>query len=188
MKLISEKKGTELLTLARASIFNEKSRVLDTQLSPFGAFITLFVNGKERGCAGNPYPKSSLNRLVQECAIFAATKDPRFPKINNNESNDTDILLSILTYPKVIKPEEIIIGVHGLIVTQGSHSALHLPHVAKEYGWDVETLLQKTCLKGDLPKDAWKQDVEISSFETQRFFEELRTKKIPPIRKIIPPI
>lgn len=187
MNLISETLGCTLLTLARKSIIYGKSSTPTTPTN-FGIFITLYVCGKERGCVGNPNPRGSFEELVQDCAIFAATKDPRYPKIKEDEYSSLEILLSILTPPKATYPNEVQIGTHGLIVTQDNLSALHLPHVALENGWNIETLLQKTCLKGGLQKDAWKTGAEIKTFETQRFFEDPRTKKIPPKRNTIPPM
>lgn len=188
MKLIPETRGKKLLALGRQAIFNGKEPAFKDSTIQYGAFITLYIKGKERGCAGTPYPKTPLEKLVQDCAIYAATKDPRYSEVLLEEANDLTLLLSILSSPKIIQPEKIQIGNHGIIITQEKQSALHLPHVPIEYGWNVETLLQKTCLKAGLPENAWSSGAEISAFETQRFFEKRRTKISPPKRKTTPPM
>lgn len=186
--LIPEERGKQLLTLSRQAIFNGKVPFSKDPTIQFGAFITIYIDGEERNCAGNPYPETHLEELVQDCAIYAATRDPRYPIVQQEEAKDVTLLLSILSLPKVIEPEKIKIGTHGIIVTQEKQSALHLPHVPIEYHWNVETLLQKTCIKAGLPENAWYTGAEIAAFETQRFFEERRTKMSPPKRKTTPPI
>jgi hypothetical protein len=48
-----------------------------------------------------------------------------------------------------------------------------LPQVAVEYGWDIETFLQQTCLKAGLAKDAWRRpDTTVSSFTALIIEEE----------------
>ena len=71
-----------------------------------------------------------------------------------------------------IRPEEVVIGVHGLMVTKGGRRGLLLPQVPVEWHWDRETFLSQTCLKAGLPPDAWMQDADLQAFTAEVFGEE----------------
>ena len=43
-----------------------------------GAFVTLHLKGKLRGCIGYPDPELPLLEVVERCAVSAAISDPRF--------------------------------------------------------------------------------------------------------------
>ena len=73
--------------------------------------------------------------LVRDMAIAAATEDPRFEPIKAGELNDIDIEISVLSKPRSVKSvDEIVMGVHGVIVSQGLHQGVFLPQVATETG------------------------------------------------------
>lgn len=188
MKLISDQRGKKLLKLIRKALTHSPSPQTRRKEDLYGVFVTLYINGKERGCAGIPFAEGSLEEMTEELAIYAASEDPRYPSIQKEELGDLSIQLAILSPPKPIRPEEILLGVHGIILTKGENSALHLPQVAVEMGWDIPLLLEKTALKAGLPPDIWKKDGEIFAFQTQRFFADPRTKKSPPNKKTTPPI
>ena len=48
---------------------------------PAGAFVTLHINASLRGCIGHVEADRPLARVVAECAVSAATADPRFPRV-----------------------------------------------------------------------------------------------------------
>ncbi|MEL9939464.1 MAG: TIGR00296 family protein [Ignisphaera sp.] len=133
-------------------------------------------NEKElRGCIGFLQPISSLARVVIESAIAAATEDPRFPPLREEELNEIVIEVSILSPPKPVKNplNEIVIGRHGIIVSRGWNSGTLLPQVPIDYCWDVETFLAEGCLKAGLEPDCWYDPkTKIFVYESKVFYEE----------------
>src|SRR5271169_651333 len=101
-----------------------------------GAFTTLHLRGKLRGCIGYVVPTHSLYRTVAETAQAAAFEDPRFQPVTAEEAPGLSIEISVLSPPRPIRPEDVVVGVHGLIVTQGSRRGLLLPQVPVEWHWD----------------------------------------------------
>ena len=53
--------------------------------APGAAFVTLTKNGRLRGCIGYTEAVVPLYKVVQECAVAAATEDPRFPPVSPEE-------------------------------------------------------------------------------------------------------
>jgi len=137
-----------------------------------GAFTTLHLQGKLRGCIGYVIPTHTLYRTVAETARAAAFDDPRFRPVTIEEAPELKVEISVLSPLKPIRPEAVVIGVHGLIVTQGARRGLLLPQVPLEWGWDRETFLSQTCLKAGLSPDAWLQGAELQAFTAEVFGED----------------
>jgi len=137
-----------------------------------GAFTTLHLDGRLRGCIGYVIPVHSLYRTVAETAQAAAFDDPRFSPVTADEAPHLKVEISVLSPLQPIRPEEIVTGVHGLIVTKGGRRGLLLPQVPVEWQWDRETFLSQTCLKAGLPADAWMQDIDLQAFTAEVFGEE----------------
>ena len=136
---------------------------------PRGSFTTLHLHGKLRGCIGYVIVKYSLYRTVAETAQAAAFNDPRFPSVTAEEASQLEIQISVLSALQPIDPEQVVIGRHGLMVSQGGRRGLLLPQVPLEWGWDRETFLAQTCLKAGLPQDAWRQGAELQAFTAEVF-------------------
>jgi AmmeMemoRadiSam system protein A len=136
-----------------------------------GAFTTLHLHRRLRGCIGYVVPTHSLYRTVAETAQAAAFDDPRFLPVTPDEANDLKIEISVLSPLHPIRPEEVVVGVHGLVVTKGGHRGLLLPQVPAAWQWDRDTFLSQTCIKAGLPPDAWRQDVELQAFTAEVFGE-----------------
>jgi AmmeMemoRadiSam system protein A len=137
-----------------------------------GAFSTLHLQGKLRGCIGYVVPTQSLYRTVGETARAAAFDDPRFRPVTIEEAPELKVEISVLSPLRPIRPEAVVVGVHGLIVTQGARRGLLLPQVPLEWGWDRETFLSQTCLKAGLSPGAWLQGAELQAFTAEVFGEE----------------
>ena len=137
-----------------------------------GAFVTLHVDGDLRGCIGHPGSDRPLDQVVGQCAVAAATEDPRFPPLTAGELPQVDIEVSVLTpIRRVGDVREIEVGRDGLVVQDGYRRGLLLPQVATERGWDRDTFLSHTCLKAGLRPDAWRTGATISRFEAEVFSE-----------------
>jgi len=137
-----------------------------------GAFTTLHLQGRLRGCIGYVVPTHSLYRTVAETAQAAAFDDPRFRPVTVEEAPHLSVEISVLSPPQPIRPEDVVPGVHGLIVSQGGRRGLLLPQVPVEWHWDRDTFLAQTCLKAGLPSDAWRQDVDLQAFTAEVFGDE----------------
>ena len=136
-----------------------------------GAFVTLHRKGSLRGCIGIVMPIKPLNEAIREMALSAAFGDPRFMPLRAEELRGLEIEISVLTPLREIEdPDEIEVGIHGLMIVKGRHSGLLLPQVATENRWDRETLLDNTCLKAGLQPDAWREpDATIYAFSADVF-------------------
>jgi len=188
--MLTDVEGRAAVKLARKTIelFLSEERLLEPQeldfeLSPVfgekrGVFVTLTESGLLRGCIGHPFPDSRLEDAIMDSAISAATRDPRFPPVREDELDKIVVEVTILTQPEKINapaeelPEHIEIGKHGLIVKQGYCQGLLLPQVAPEYNMDSIEFLGHTCLKAGLLPDAWLKGAEVSCFEGQIFKEK----------------
>jgi AmmeMemoRadiSam system protein A len=136
---------------------------------PRGAFTTLYCHGKLRGCVGYPTALLPLFRTVIETARAAAFDDPRFIPLTLAETPDLGVSLSILSPLKAISPEEVQVGQHGLLISEGPRRGLLLPQVPVEHGWDRITFLEQTCRKAGLSLNAWQTGAAIEAFTAEVF-------------------
>jgi len=137
-----------------------------------GAFVTLHRRGRLRGCVGQVVPTQSLLETVVHCAKAAALEDPRFDRVRPEELSEIEIELSILSTLETIAPERIQAGKHGLMVSLGRQRGVLLPQVATQFRWSGWRLLEETCVKAGLDRDAWKNaEVRVQAFTAEIFSE-----------------
>lgn len=138
-----------------------------------GCFVTIKRQGALRGCIGNFSSDKPLFQLVQEMAVSAATKDPRFYPMKNEDLADFDLEISVLSpLQKISSLEEIEVGRHGLYLEKNFSRGVLLPQVAVEHNWDRDTFLNQTALKAGLKKDDWKEGADIYVFSAEVFAEK----------------
>jgi len=132
----------------------------------YGAFVTLFNQDELRGCIGTCAPSSCLRDTVIEMTEAAATRDRRVRPVRADELDQIHIDISVLSpLERTTDPLSLQIGTHGLHVAREHKRGVLLPQVATEYGWDMRTFLEQTCIKANLPKDAWSwPETAVSSF------------------------
>ena len=182
---LTEQDKKQLLALARRTIeyVLEKRRVpqpaeLDVTVThamrfPRGAFVTLEKNGLLRGCIGDIFPQRPLYKSVIMNAIHASLNDRRFQPVTKEECDDITIEISVLTVPEPLSsPDEIRIGTDGVVLSKQGRSAVYLPQVAPEQGWDLEQTLTHLSQKAGLPPDAWKKDANFLVFQAVVFGEQ----------------
>jgi len=196
---LSENDKKQLLTLARKTItcYLKNKQVpqpseLGITLSevmrvPRAAFVTLKKDalvqkgGEEkaqeapllRGCIGDIFPRRPLYKSVIGNAINAAVNDRRFRPVTIDECNDITIEISALTAPKPISSaDEIRIGIDGVVLNKDGRSAVFLPQVATEQGWDLNQTLTNLSRKAGLAGDAWKEGASFLVFQAVVFGEE----------------
>jgi len=185
--MLNMDEGIKAVTFARNIIefYVKNNTILQSEIGDAftekqGAFVTIHTYPKHdlRGCIGIPLPIMPLKEAIVEGAK-SATRDPRFPPLEESELDGIIIEVTILTKPELIevdKPEEYLskikIGRDGLIVEQGIFKGLLLPQVPIEQRWDAEEFLSQACMKAGLMPDAWfNENTKISKFSGQIFTE-----------------
>ena len=136
---------------------------------PRGVFTTLYYRGDLRGCVGYVFPVMSLYRMVAESARGAAFDDSRFAPVTRDQAAELEVSLSILSPPQPIRPEDVEIGRHGLLIKMGDYRGLLLPQVPIEHKWDRIAFLEQTCKKAGLPVDAWQTGAQVEAFTAEIF-------------------
>ena len=181
---LSETDKRSLLTLARKTIVYSLGhgrapspsdlgiQVSDAMKVPRAAFVTLKKHGDLRGCIGDVLPRQMLYQSVIANAINAAVNDTRFNPVTASECNDLTIEISALTVPKsVVSPDQIRLGTDGVILRKAGQSALFLPQVAPEQGWDIQQTLTQLSRKAGLPGNAWREGASFQVFQAEVFGE-----------------
>lgn len=181
MTLLSPSDQKELLQIARKAIADklrhnrgEEIHTENAQLRlPRGVFVTLHLKGQLRGCIGTFQSSGELYKSVVSMARAAAFEDRRFPALREDELDEIDIEISVLSQLEEITDTEVIeIGKHGLYISRGFQRGVLLPQVASEHNWDRKTFLEHTCMKAGLPVNAWKEGAKIEIFSAQIFGEK----------------
>jgi AmmeMemoRadiSam system protein B/AmmeMemoRadiSam system protein A len=183
---LTNKEKKALLNLARKTVayYLQKGKVpepeeLDIKITKnmqqiMGAFVTLKKHGQLRGCIGEIFPRRSLFEAVIHQAINAAVNDYRFSNVQEHELAEIEFEISALTEPRAIDSyQDIVLGKHGIVLRKLGRSAVFLPQVAPEQGWNLEQTLTHLSQKAGLSLDAWKNNADFLVFEAIVFSEEL---------------
>lgn len=144
-------------------------------LQPRAVFVTLRnrETGELRGCRGESEARRPLIEAVAYMSLASALDDPRFPPVTLDEAPLLSIEINMLTPLKPIRPEEVEVGRHGLMIVKGYHRGLLLPEVPVNYGWDRRTFLAAVCRKAGLPENAWRApDAKLYGFESEAWSDE----------------
>ena len=186
---LTEDDKKQLLALARKTIVSALRTqripqaselgvsISDAMKCPRAAFVTLKKHSQLRGCIGDIFPQRPLYKSVIRNAINACVNDRRFLPVTEEECNDITIEISALTAPEpVASADEIRIGIDGVVLSKNGRSAVFLPQVAPEQGWDVEQMLTQLSLKARLPADAWKEGTSFLVFQADVFGEPRPSK------------
>jgi len=139
-----------------------------------GVFVTINNTGERaaregrlRGCIGVIEAREPLVDAVMHAAVSAA-HDPRFPALRSEELGGVAVEVSVLSpMQQVPGPEAIELGTHGVLLGKGGRSAVFLPQVATETGWDKATFLSHLAQKAGLPADAWRHGATFQVFTAQ---------------------
>jgi AmmeMemoRadiSam system protein A len=180
MRSLSETDRRSLLELARRAIAEAVSLQKPAGCIPntgvfceqHGVFVTLHARGRLRGCIGVVEAFEPLGESIARCAARAALQDARFSPVRVEELPELQIELSLLSPTEPIFPENIEIGKHGLLVSQGLKRGLLLPQVAVEHKLSREQFLDETCRKAGLNAKAWQEpETQILGFSCEVFSE-----------------
>ena len=131
-----------------------------------GAFVTLKLNGRLKGCIGRFISSDPLYKVVQLSAISSAFEDPRFTPLTAEEFEMIKIEITVLgPLRKINNITEIVLGKHGIYIKQDFRTGTMLPQVATENGWSVEEFLGYTSRdKVGIGWDGWR-NAEIYIYE-----------------------
>lgn len=180
-ELLTKKEQQELLKVARETIVTYvtygKVPALESVSEGFnlesGCFVTIKQKGQLRGCIGNFVSDKPLYKLVQEMAVSAAIRDPRFYPMKTHDLEDFELEISVLSpLAKASSVDEIQVGVHGIYIIKGSSRGVLLPQVATDYSWDRDQFLRHTCMKAGLQENAWQGECDIYIFSALVFGEK----------------
>jgi AmmeMemoRadiSam system protein A len=190
--LLTEEQGQILVRLARQTISKrlgyppEEKDILDLEQSlddeifqaHCGTFVTLKISQKLRGCIGHLVGYTSLKKGIQENAVNAAFRDPRFSPLTAEELSLINIEVSVLSDPKPLEftdAEDLLSKlrphVDGVIIRKEVASSTFLPQVW-EHLPNSKDFLSQLCLKAGLSSNAWrKEQLVVSTYQVQ-YFEE----------------
>jgi AmmeMemoRadiSam system protein B/AmmeMemoRadiSam system protein A len=172
----NKEETAQLIDLARLSIrsmlFENKRLSIDPDKlpesfkNPWGAFVTLKINGVLRGCIGRFISADPLYKVVIASALSSAFEDTRFTPLTKQEFEKISIEISVLgPMKKINNINEIVLGKHGIYIKKDFRSGTMLPQVATEYKWNVEEFLGYTSRdKAGIGWLGWK-DAEIFIYE-----------------------
>jgi AmmeMemoRadiSam system protein A len=137
-----------------------------------GVFVTLHARGRLRGCIGVVEAFEPLGESIAHSAVSAALRDPRFSPVRSEDLQEINIEISLLSLLEPIRPENIEIGKHGLLISQGSKRGILLPQVAVEHKLGREQFLEETSRKAGLSTQAWQEpETQILAFTCEVFSE-----------------
>lgn len=189
--------GINLVRLARAAVesYLKNGKIINStnkSNKKAGIFVTLYqidcINSKKnlRGCIGYTIPSWNIHDTVISAAINAATGDPRFIALSQEELDNVIFEVSVLTKPTPVQvyntavfQSEIVIGRDGLLIESKYGSGLFLPQVPVEQKWTTAEYLANLCYKAGAPADAWKlTDSKLYKFHTIVFSEKLPKREI----------
>ncbi|MDP2028185.1 MAG: AmmeMemoRadiSam system protein B [Thiobacillus sp.] len=178
-----DEKGSALLKLARAKIAQQFGQtVVSPPDSPWMAalgasFVTLTQRGELRGCIGTLEAHRPLRLDVQENAVAAAFRDPRFMPLTREEFDDIRVEVSLLSPAEAlaVTSEEHALailrpGIDGVVFEYGNYRSTFLPQVWEQLPDPVE-FLGYLKRKAGLSVDFWAEQVRLSRYTVSKWKE-----------------
>jgi MEMO1 family protein len=136
---------------------------------PCGVFVTLRRRGELRGCIGHIHPlHEGLSQEIADCAVAAATHDPRFNPLEPSELDLLELEISLLSPPESVShidaldPER-----YGIVVSAGTRRGVLLPEVAgiADRHDQLRFALKKAGLSGE-------EEIRIERFQVRKLCSE----------------
>ena len=182
---MNSEQGRLLTAIARAVISKQLGirasmpKVSDHPwLDEFGAtFVTLKKSSKLRGCIGSLKSRQSLINDLQDNAVSAAIRDPRFPPVTADELDSISIEVSVLTEPEPIHFNDegdalAQLKAHedGVIFQFEKHRSTFLPQVWEQLP-NPELFMANLKQKAGLASDFWSDGVLLYRYRVEKFSE-----------------
>jgi len=181
-ELLTKEEQKFLLNLARETVESyvknkKKPKVDETKLTPAmkkvqGCFVTLNKNNNLRGCIGHILPQEELYKCIIDNAVNAAVNDHRFNPVTEDELNDIEIEISVLTVPQRLEfssgddlKNKLRPNIDGIVLKSGFHQSTYLPQVWEQIP-NKESFLSNLCMKGGMAIDCWKdKSTEVYTYQ-----------------------
>lgn len=131
-----------------------------------GVFVSIKKRGALRGCIGTFLPtKPNVAEEIIQNAIHSSTEDPRFPPVSEDELDELEISVDVLSPPERIKDKkELDPKRYGVIVSSGGRKGLLLPDL--EGVNSVEEQIQIARRKAGISSD---ESIDLMRFEVKRY-------------------
>lgn len=131
-----------------------------------GVFVSLKKFGELRGCIGTTGPtEPNLAREIIRNAIYAATDDPRFNPVEEEELEDLTISVDVLAEPEPIAgPDMLDPERYGVIVRHGYRTGLLLPNLE-----GIDSVAEQISIARQKAGIAPGEPLELSRFEVVRY-------------------
>lgn len=130
-----------------------------------GAFVSLHLGGKLRGCIGTILPtRNTLAEEVAANAVEAALHDPRFDPVTAEELPLLDVKVDVLHEPEACELEDLDTDKYGVIVSSGWRRGLLLPDL--EGVDDVEEQVRIAMAKAGIRAD---EPCRLERFQVDRY-------------------
>lgn len=133
-----------------------------------GAFVSLKINGRLRGCIGTILPtRESLAEEIINNAVSACSRDPRFDPVLPSELAEISCSVDVLGEPEPVSgPEELDPARYGVIVISrdGRHGLL-LPNLD-----GVETVEEQIAISRKKANIGKNEPVSLERFEVVRHY------------------
>ena len=177
----------QLLKIAREAITSgmqsgrapgvELTKLPPSLLTHRGAFVTLTIEQRLRGCVGSLVGHRPLAQSVSDAAHSAAFRDHRFAPLDRYELESTRIEISVLSPMEPVHVtdrdhllKQLVPGVDGLVLRDGSRSATFLPKVWEQLP-SPEEFLAQLLRKAGLPEEHWSKTLYFERYVTTCFGE-----------------
>lgn len=134
---------------------------------PAGAFVSIKKKGQLRGCIGTIQPVCpTLAEEVVENAVSAATRDPRFPPMTEEELDEITISVDVLTPPEPVSTLGELEPIrYGIIVQSGIRRGVLLPDLP-----GVDTVERQIEIAMNKAGIGQAENVQLFRFEVKRYF------------------
>ncbi len=182
-KFVKDNFSELLLDICRKSIVEgfETGRPLKVNPSEFSevlqqsgaSFVTLEIEGELRGCIGSIIANQSLAEDISKNAFAAAFSDSRFSALTEEEYENLEIAISLLSAPSQMsfKDEQHLLAqieqdVDGIIIKDGGYRAVYLPSVWEQIP-DKKLFLNSLKQKAGLSSSYFSKTFEAYRFRTE---------------------
>jgi len=183
--MLTDTEKSQLKDVAKASIYHGfkfgsplsvEPRKFSHKLQQIRAsFVTLRRGGALRGCVGTVDAYRTLVEDVAEHAYDAAFRDSRFDPLREDELEDLDIRISVLSPRRemsVSSEQDLLTqlrpGTDGLVLELGSQRATFLPAVWEQLPHPDDFLSQLRRKAGLNPK-GWERGLRVYHYTSTEF-------------------
>ncbi len=181
--MLEHKDQTILLEIARSSIAHglTQAQPLPIKLDDYSpalqalraSFVTLQINQQLRGCIGSLEAHRPLVKDIAENAFAAAFRDPRFAPLSEQEFDQLDYHISILSPTEALAFEsenellkKLRPGIDGLVLSQQGHRGTFLPSVWEQLP-QARQFLAQLKVKAGLSADYWSDSIRVERYTVE---------------------